>query len=573
MGHTTTMSPESASSIYPDRPILPLPKRRIRERLSADVAESIKYPPALQTTTPLFVYPYGTKDDNGVFSLGTSYSAARTSRPPRESEGQRFVASDARDDAPPSEQRRSLAVRQAVDAPDINIRAQRSGSSRHIPQAPPSTASSADGYDSFENSNNKKKRKIPTAGESILNSSHSLNDIGVNGVPSPPTTSDEGSFESAASATAAYYQAGTAAVNGAGISGPGRGRYGRVRNGRSPLRALSDPNSVWSGRAVKSQTPGQYPSSPPGENVGIISSAIASAEKNPLPQGQENVSLLQSRPYTIARNTPSAPTQFTFTFDSNNSVSWPGSDSAPNFPGYHHAIPRGMASDHRDAYNNRGAHTPVMAGGAFSGGHGASSQDNSGNGKGPSSPSGTPKKTRKRGSSLVLAARRRKQQTEDQNYHNPPALEDMWMCEFCEYESIFGQAPTALIRQYEIKDRKRRREEAERRRLLEKAKMKSRKGKKPTKTPIKNNGNVPDQTASTSPTAHPAGQAQHESTIDGTHKDCENGYYEDDVAEDDLPPLESFTHGPGSHRNTTKVAPDDSGGLRGTMPRPLQTSA
>lgn len=232
-----------------------------------------------------------------------------------------------------------------------------------------------------------------------------------------------------------------------------------------------------------------------------------------------------------------------------------------------------MASDHRDAYNSRGAQTPVMAGGAFSGGHGASSQGTSGNRKGPPSPSGTPKKARKRGNSLLLAARRRKQQTEDQNYHNPQAPEDMWMCEFCEYESIFGQAPTALIRQYEIKDRKRRREEAERRRLLEKAKMKSRKGKKPAKTPIKTNANVPDQAASTSPSAHPTGQAQHDSSFDGTHEDCENGYYEDDVAEDNLPPLESFTHGPGSYRNATKVATDDGGGFRGAMPRALQTSA
>ncbi|KAI0867942.1 hypothetical protein GGS24DRAFT_245549 [Hypoxylon argillaceum] len=62
--------------------------------------------------------------------------------------------------------------------------------------------------------------------------------------------------------------------------------------------------------------------------------------------------------------------------------------------------------------------------------------------------------------------------------HHPPAPEDYYLCEFCEYELIFGHPPEALIRQYEIKDRRRRREEAERRRLLEKAKMKSRKGKK-----------------------------------------------------------------------------------------------
>jgi hypothetical protein len=54
----------------------------------------------------------------------------------------------------------------------------------------------------------------------------------------------------------------------------------------------------------------------------------------------------------------------------------------------------------------------------------------------------------------------------------------MWICEFCEYEDIWGSRPEALIRQYEIKDRKERQKAEERRRLLEKAKQKNRKGKK-----------------------------------------------------------------------------------------------
>ncbi|KAH7037338.1 uncharacterized protein B0I36DRAFT_64643 [Microdochium trichocladiopsis] len=570
MGYSTTMSPESSSSTYPDRPILPLPKRRLRERLSAAVAESIKYPPAPQTTTPLFVYPYSSRDDNGTHSLG----AAKNFVPWRGLESRAFVGGETRDDTPISQQRRSLPVRPAPEMANLGLRGQqRSLSSRHIPQAPPSTASSADGYDSFENSNNKKKRKIPTAGESILNGAHPLGDPGALGVPSPPTTSDEGSSEIAAAATAAYYQAGTAAVNGAGISGPGRGRYGRVRNGRSPLRVLSDPNSVWPGRAPKPKTAGQLPSSPPGENVGIISSAIASAEKNPRPHGQENVSLLQSKPYTVARNTPSAPTQFTFTFDSSSSVSWPGADLALDFPGYHHSIPRGMAGDNRDVYNNRNAQAPPMAGGAFSGGHGATKQGNNGHGKGPPSPNALPRKTKKRGNSLLLAARRRKQQTEDQNYHHPPAPEDIWMCEFCEYESIFGEAPTALIRQYEIKDRKRRREEAERRRLLEKAKMKSRKGKKPSKNPAKTNSNPSDQAAANTSAAQPTAKAPQDGTLDGVHEEYENGYYEDDVHDDDLPPLESFSQNPAQHRHAANVLGDGGGGLSGAMPQPLQTSA
>jgi hypothetical protein len=108
------------------------------------------------------------------------------------------------------------------------------------------------------------------------------------------------------------------------------------------------------------------------------------------------------------------------------------------------------------------------------------------------------KKTRRRrGDVYALAARQRKLQQEYNNLQHPPAPEDVWICEFCEYESIFGQAPHALIRQYEIKDRKERRRLAEKRRLLEKAKLKGRKGKKQTKNAAKtanhNAGNVNQQ--------------------------------------------------------------------------------
>lgn len=83
---------------------------------------------------------------------------------------------------------------------------------------------------------------------------------------------------------------------------------------------------------------------------------------------------------------------------------------------------------------------------------------------------------------LALAARDRQQAAVDAYYHNPPRLDDIWICEFCEYERIFGSGPKALIREYEMKDRRLRQEEAHRRRLLEKAKAKSRKGKKGSKT-------------------------------------------------------------------------------------------
>jgi hypothetical protein len=95
------------------------------------------------------------------------------------------------------------------------------------------------------------------------------------------------------------------------------------------------------------------------------------------------------------------------------------------------------------------------------------------------------KKKRPTGAIYSLAARQRKIQQQYTNFHHPPALEDIWICEFCEYESIFGCRPEALIRQYEIKDRKERKRLAEKKRLLEKAKMKGRKTKKATKNASK----------------------------------------------------------------------------------------
>ncbi len=106
------------------------------------------------------------------------------------------------------------------------------------------------------------------------------------------------------------------------------------------------------------------------------------------------------------------------------------------------------------------------------------------------------KPRRRRGDIYSLAARRRKVQQEYSNLQHPPAPEDIWICEFCEYEAIFGQAPHALIRQYEIKDRKERRKLAEKRRLLEKAKLKGRKGKKQTKNAAKAANSAAHQAAS-----------------------------------------------------------------------------
>lgn len=233
------MSSEPPSSFYASRPILPLPKRRLRERLTSDAAKSIDYPPPPQPTAPLFLYPYSLRE-----SLSSDRSSLPRNEPVAEPAAEpEFTAPDIGFDEPlMGHYRRSLVAKtsQEQQTSDNPRASQRPAHDRRSNVQPPSsTSSSADGYDSFENSNNKKKRKIPTTGESVLGGVHALNDAGALGVPSPPTTGDEGSGEfPIAGPAATYYQSGGSLVTSGtqGISGPGRGRYGRVRNGRSPLR-------------------------------------------------------------------------------------------------------------------------------------------------------------------------------------------------------------------------------------------------------------------------------------------------------------------------------------------------
>lgn len=232
----------------------------------------------------------------------------------------------------------------------------------------------------------------------------------------------------------------------------------------------------------------------PGEDTkpdqGIISAAIANATallRKPLQKGQENVGVLDQE-----RKSPPTNSEFTFTCESDagKGVSFPEqslyaagySQRANNMPA--------PAVGPNQKFATHGTQTSP----------GMTTQNNQhlpptqqpANGQVPAQG----KKPRRRRADLYAwAARRRRLQQEYSNVHHPPAPEDVWICEFCEYESIFGVPPHALIRQYEIKDRRERRRLAEKRRLLEKAKLKGRKGKKQTKNAAKASGNTAHQPA------------------------------------------------------------------------------
>lgn len=256
------MSPDTVSSLFPDRPIRPLPKRRLRERLSPEVAQSIQYPPSTHDSVPLFYYPPYTLKEEVEGSIPAEPAAPlqhnRPSIPETSFGSLRNGVSPGIVEEEEATVRSSLVAR---SPPEIFSRAARNPSRPDQPrpadpQPPPSATSSVDGYDSFENTNNKKKRKIPSAGDSAINATHSLNSeigsLAISAGGHAPTSDVHG--DRLHHGTPGYAASGAYASN-QGFSGPGRGRLGRSRNGRSPLRALSDGNNAWPARSSKAGVP------------------------------------------------------------------------------------------------------------------------------------------------------------------------------------------------------------------------------------------------------------------------------------------------------------------------------
>lgn len=259
--HNPTMPPDTVSSLFPERPIRPLPKRRLKEKLSPEVAGSIKYPPSTLNSVPLFQYPpYTVKEDGSPPRPGSTSPLERTppdqstrNHDPHYSLRRNGASGEGRDEADPD----SRCVFMTRPTPDILNRAggrsAKADSRQTNPQPPLSSASSVDGYDSFENTSNKKKRKIPLAGDSALSNVHGLAaDINSHGSSSGNSVGER-VYHAAPGYPSSY-------ASSTGISGSGRGRLGRSASARSPLRALSDGNNgAW--RAQKSPATPNWASS------------------------------------------------------------------------------------------------------------------------------------------------------------------------------------------------------------------------------------------------------------------------------------------------------------------------
>lgn len=256
------------SNLYPNRPIRPLPKRRLRERLSPEVAETIRYPPSTRPTS-IFYPPYPTD----IPEEYRGHEPASAGGPDEESgdEVRHFVgAGSGRQNGTHFEvtedSRESRSTVVARPRPEISNayssprQQQKTEHTRHTSAILPPSDLSADGYESFENTNNKKKRKIPTAGDSSLSGSHAVSEGG-----SMPVSAGLASahMQGDGSADPQYASLNGSSANNKGISGAGRGMFGRARNGRSPLRTLPNANN-WTDRNSKLR-PGRQWGTPTGK--------------------------------------------------------------------------------------------------------------------------------------------------------------------------------------------------------------------------------------------------------------------------------------------------------------------
>ncbi|KAI4738805.1 hypothetical protein E4T50_10730 [Aureobasidium sp. EXF-12298] len=418
-----------AAAVYPDRPIRPLPKNRLREQLSPEQQSQIIYPPEPPSTSPLFSFPYGVveKMDPRALNHHDSHSHCTCNGDDHVDESdddEELIAYDH-----PS-YRWSSPVNDGSRVDSV----QRKLMAAKAPPAPASIASSADGYESFENTSNKKKRKIPLSGGGRVHQSSLSQELANMGIASREE----------------HHQ------DSRQLSGSGRGRFGSQHNAYASSLSAKSRGGNWKGDGTRTK-----------QADGIISQAIASAHRDQdqdqeaptTPTKQNNESLLARSP----SQTTTPQTQFTFTCesDSSNKMLWPQQptptpNSMPRSPLANHSASRSQQT-HPPAHTNSSA-PPVQ----------------------PVQQHQQPRKPRLRRPSkeFALQERQRRLQQEYTNYHSRPTPASMWICEFCEYEDIWGSRPEALIRQYEIKDRKERQKAEERRRLLEKAKQKNRKGKK-----------------------------------------------------------------------------------------------
>jgi len=176
-------------------------------------------------------------------------------------------------------------------------------------------------------------------------------------------------------------------------------------------------------------------------------------------------------------------------------------------------------------------------------------------------------------------ARERKRDQEYKNIQNPPKDGEIYICAFCEFESINGYKPMNLIRAFEMKERKKRLEAERRQRLLEKAKARNRKAKKgklPARTTptTDNQAPVDNQVPLTNP--DPSDETHSEVYEDDEdYGDAGDGYGPDYSQEQevDIPPIQQVGVDKGVGTNMDPERSGAGGGGHGVHQPTIITAA
>lgn len=502
---TLEMSPTNCA----DRPIRPLPKRRIRARLSEEEADSIVYPPVPSSSSPDFESvdqnQRAVEINSHVPATANLTAGEAPIRPPRlvtmKDDQLELESDDDNGEGSISRQRSSWS----------NAAMSQSRSAAHY-----STASSGDGYESFENTNNKKKRKIP---QHQHGASGQFPDDQAPGLPMSP-----GAYQLDGAGQAEYPYSYDAAP-----SVPGQAwKDGTVIKGSRERQPLLAATSVVAGSRSETQA----------EPKGTAHGARTANRDIRVTNSNNTRKSASEKPSRLQKHEKQS---YDFTFERQSQ----SSNRLSQTP-----RPTGMAQSAPYA-------TPLVSpplNSTTSSEHKAVVQQTQ---QQPRPPGNQPPPVEQppplsRTEQYRLAAQDRRRSQRAINVRQLREKKEVTLCEFCEFKAIWLYTPRFLIRRYEERDLKRRQDIENRRRLLEKAKAKSRKTKKGGKG---QKGATPSQsTGLNNPTYDPAfddgiapedAQSPGEEYFDDDEFD-ENGVHQDDYGDETYggypPPLEPIVH-------------------------------
>ncbi|KAL9085166.1 MAG: hypothetical protein Q9159_004848 [Coniocarpon cinnabarinum] len=409
-------APDTNSPVFPERPIRPLPKRRLRSRLSEGEASSIDRPLDLSSSPSVFGSPAISREGTVQSRRqGNTYTTLRNPDFGRLTTPGAYESDE--------------------DREDDNYPGQRSSWSDNMLRYPRGSATSSVDGESFENTNNKKKRKIPLHHNSNFPVDANDSDPGYG-----PNWQTDG--------------AGPAYNTGKNVSAGSSSKARNVRNGpktgKQPL--ATSVNGLNHGDGIE-----------PG--AGRKSSGMR------YPHGQENRRVSSNHQTNNGQNN-----DFTFTAPSEsakhlNQASRAGVFQHPPLTQQTRSTTQGTQT----TPTNSGAHSATSPD-PNSTAHNANAANASAQQADPNNADNRRQLTT--GELIRNQATDRKREQRLLNRRKTMTRGDVTLCDYCLYEAIFLERPRALLRSYELKELKKRQEQENRRRLLEKAKAKSRKTRK-----------------------------------------------------------------------------------------------